>query len=244
MDSFIERLYSGVKREKKWVLVGISPFGIYRPGVPEGIKAGVDQYSELYADCLKWYEKGWCDYLAPQLYWPISQTAQAYPTLLKFWLANNPSQRHLWVGNFTSRLTEGAKGWSAKEILNQVAMSRQTGDDSGNIHFSMECLMSNSQGVTTALKSGPYANEAFVPPSPWLGGKKVEAPLLDAVSGGNAVIRSSSQLFAISYLIEGNWTSWESLSQTVTPSKPGAQYVAVVAFDRTMAASDPLIVKL
>lgn len=244
VDSFIERLYSGVKREKKWVLVGISPFGIYRPGVPEGIKAGVDQYSELYADCLKWYEKGWCDYLAPQLYWPISQTAQAYPTLLKFWLANNPSQRHLWVGNFTSRLTEGAKGWSAKEILNQVAMSRQTGDDSGNIHFSMECLMSNSQGVTTALKSGPYANEAFVPPSPWLGGKKVEAPLLDAVSGGNAVIRSSSQLFAISYLIEGNWTSWESLSQTVTPSKPGAQYVAVVAFDRTMAASDPLIVKL
>lgn len=244
VDSFIERLYNGIKKEKRWVLFGISPFGIYRPGIPETIKAGVDQYAELYADCLKWYENGWCDYLAPQLYWPINQTAQAYPTLLKFWLANNPASRHLWVGNFTSRLSENAKGWSAQEILNQIALTRKSADDAGNIHFSMESLMRNSQGISAALKAGPYAMPAFVPTSPWLGGRAPASPELDAVSGGSVVFRSKCQLFALSYLVDDSWTGWESSSQTLAPSRPGATSVAIVAFDRKMNASEPLIVRL
>jgi len=47
VDHFVESAYKTIKSEKPWVKFGISPFGIYRPGIPETIKAGVDQYDEL-----------------------------------------------------------------------------------------------------------------------------------------------------------------------------------------------------
>ena len=37
-----------IKAAKPWVKFGIAPFGIWRPGHPEGI-AGFDQYASLYA---------------------------------------------------------------------------------------------------------------------------------------------------------------------------------------------------
>jgi len=43
VNRFVERLYGEVKKTKRWVKVGISPFGIWRPGHPPGI-AGFDQY--------------------------------------------------------------------------------------------------------------------------------------------------------------------------------------------------------
>ena len=47
---------------------------------------GFDAYSEIYADSKKWLQNGWADYLAPQLYWPIAQTAQSFPVLYDWWL--------------------------------------------------------------------------------------------------------------------------------------------------------------
>ena len=47
VDGFVRSLYGSVKSAKPWVKVGISPFGIYRPNVPVGIEAGIDQYEEL-----------------------------------------------------------------------------------------------------------------------------------------------------------------------------------------------------
>ena len=58
-------MYKSVKSSKPWVRVGISPFGIWRPGVPGGIEAGVDAYEHLACDARKWLSRGWVDYLAP-----------------------------------------------------------------------------------------------------------------------------------------------------------------------------------
>jgi uncharacterized lipoprotein YddW (UPF0748 family) len=33
--------------------------------------------------------KGWFDYLAPQLYWPINQTPQAFKVLHDYWIGQN-----------------------------------------------------------------------------------------------------------------------------------------------------------
>ena len=70
------------------VKFSISPFGIYRPGHPEGMPspiAGLDPYTELYADTKLWVEEGWMDFLVPQLYWETHVAAQSYPTLLQWW---------------------------------------------------------------------------------------------------------------------------------------------------------------
>jgi hypothetical protein len=85
VDGFVSSLYSSVKARKPWVRVGISPFGIWRPGVPSGIEAGIDSYEQLAGDSRKWLKNGWVDYLAPQLYWRISPQKQSFPKLLEWW---------------------------------------------------------------------------------------------------------------------------------------------------------------
>lgn len=178
VDSFIENLYHTIKEEKPWVQFGISPFGIYRPGYPSSIRAGVDQYDELYADTLKWLREGWCDYFTPQLYWPIKQKAQSYPVLLQWWLSQNVKGRHIWPGNYTSRTSPSEGNWKPKEIVDEVDLTRELGAN-GNVHFSMIALMKNYNGVADALRGGPYAQAALPPESPWLANAKPDAPKLE-----------------------------------------------------------------
>src|SRR5690606_24010 len=98
IDAFVEQLYATVRRIKPHVRVGISPFGIWRPGHPESVR-GLDSYTELYADSRKWLRNGWADYYAPQLYWKTYAPQQDYATLLQWWSDQNPHGRHIWAGN-------------------------------------------------------------------------------------------------------------------------------------------------
>lgn len=184
VNEFVHNFYDMVKRRKKWVKVGISPFGIYRPGMPPGIQAGTDQYAELYADAKLWLENGWCDYLAPQLYWKISQTHQAYEPLLKWWILQNVKGRHIWPGNFTSRLIKEEGDWSAQEILDQINLTRTTPGAGGNVHFSFVTFAKDLKGINEMLESGPYKEPALVPESGWLSDKKPPTPTLSVLDAG------------------------------------------------------------
>jgi uncharacterized lipoprotein YddW (UPF0748 family) len=180
VNRFVERLYRETKALKPWVKVGISPFGIWRPGHPPGIQ-GFDQYAGLYADAKLWLNKGWVDYFTPQLYWPIAQEKQSYPRLLAWWAGENSQQRHLWPGLFTSR-------YPAAEIANQIKVTRQQPGATGHVHFSMKSLMRDKGGVAAALKE-LYAEPALVPASPWLGRELPAAPLAEwqPAAGGKAL---------------------------------------------------------
>ncbi len=139
VDLLVEQMYVRTKKLKPHVQVGISPFGIWRPGNPAQIK-GFDAYAKLYADAKRWLHEGWVDYFTPQLYWPIAQVPQAYPVLLDWWLGENRKQRHVWPGHYTTRGANPTGAWGVDEISNQVRASRaaKTG---GDIHFSMRPLM-------------------------------------------------------------------------------------------------------
>jgi uncharacterized lipoprotein YddW (UPF0748 family) len=168
VDRLVERLWREVKAIKPHVLVGISPFGIWRPGHPPGIQ-GLDQYAKLNADARKWLHEGWLDYLAPQLYWRIDAPAQGYEKLLGWWAAENVMGRGLWPGNYTSRVRSdpaaatSASVWEADEIIRQVGATRAQAGAGGNIHFSMKALAEDFDGVATQLAAGPYAEPALVP---------------------------------------------------------------------------------
>ena len=176
VNDFVERFYNEVKEEDPTVKVGISPFGIWRPGYPEGI-TGLDQYEHLYADARLWLNKGWVDYYTPQLYWPIEQTAQAYPRLLEWWVGENHENRHMWPGNFTSRVQRDG-GWDPQEIVNQVIVTREQEGATGNVHFSMIALLQNRQNLADLLAEGVYRRPALVPASPWLDASAPEAPVV------------------------------------------------------------------
>jgi uncharacterized lipoprotein YddW (UPF0748 family) len=168
VNRFVERLYREVKAVKRSVKVGISPFGIWRPGYPAQIE-GLDSYEEIFADSRKWLQNGWLDYLAPQLYWPIAQHAQSFPVLLKWWVSQNLMGRHIFAGDYSGRVGGASRGWPASEILTQVEATRATPGASGNIHFNMTSLMESRDGLSERLAAESYDQPALVPATPWLG---------------------------------------------------------------------------
>ncbi|HEX6913854.1 MAG TPA: family 10 glycosylhydrolase, partial [Chitinophagaceae bacterium] len=59
---------------------------------------GSSNYDDLYADIRLWLEKGWIDYVTPQLYWQIGHRLADYETLLDWW-SRNSFGRQLYIGH-------------------------------------------------------------------------------------------------------------------------------------------------
>ncbi|MCC5899408.1 MAG: family 10 glycosylhydrolase [Phormidium sp. BM_Day4_Bin.17] len=175
VNRLVRRLYEGIKAAKPQVKFGISPFGIYRPGQPPGIR-GMDQFAAIYADPKLWLQQGWVDYMAPQLYWRIDPPEQSYPHLLDWWLGQNPLGRHIYTGNYLSRLNNS--DWPVSEFLRQVDISRRANSRKslGNIFFSVKVFMENRFGVNESFRSRLYPTPALIPPMPWLDAQAPDAP--------------------------------------------------------------------
>lgn len=245
VNTFVQRLNETIKSEKPWVKFGISPFGIWRPRVPPSIEAGLDAYGELYADSRTWLQRGWVDYLSPQLYWSIEPAKQSYPVLLRWWAGENTARRHLWPGIATERI--GSKR-PASEIIRQIQITRELGRSEGHIHWSMKSLMNNQGRIATTLESGLYAQPALVPSSPWLGRGSPAQPRLAmeglkmswSQPGGGRVARWVVQL-----KFGGEWVTKilgdGETSYTVQSRVPDA--VAVTAIDRVGNAGLPAVLE-
>ncbi|RYZ21926.1 MAG: hypothetical protein EOO16_11060 [Chitinophagaceae bacterium] len=183
VNSFIANLYKEIKKEKREVKFGLSPFGIYRPGQPE-TACCFDQYDILYADAKLWLNKGWIDYFAPQLYWPITRPQQSFPVLLGWWKGENTMGRHLWPGINVGTDTSAK---NVTEVMNQLMISRgMLPDSKGVIHWSIGQVF-KSPNMANALLNGPYKREALVPASPWLDDRKPAAPVATTTRREDAV---------------------------------------------------------
>jgi uncharacterized lipoprotein YddW (UPF0748 family) len=190
VNRFVQTFDARMRSTKPWVQVGVSPFGLGKPALrPDGIK-GFSQFDELYADVELWLDKGWMDYLAPQLYWPIAQRPQAFDVLLDYWAQQNPAKRHIYSGLYTSRIDNSTRSWTVSEITDQIGIQRQRAQAdallSGHVHFSLVAIAQNRKGVADALRS-QYAVPALPPVSARV---PADTPLLAAP----AVTRSGSTL--------------------------------------------------
>lgn len=173
INEFVYGLDNLIHTAKPSLKFGISPFGIWQPGNPPGIK-GMNAYEELYADSRQWLQKGWVDYLAPQLYWPLEKPAQSFSALINWWAQQNPLKRNVYAGMATSNIGNNAT-WTAGEITRQIDATRETPGANGDIHFSMTPLMTDAGGIDEALARS-YAAPALPPASPWLDGQAPDAP--------------------------------------------------------------------
>jgi hypothetical protein len=124
VDTLIRRTSEEVHAAKPWVKFGVSPFGIYRNDEPEGVK-GLDQYTTLYSDPKKWLEKGWVDYIAPQLYWKSSSKYRPYEKLLNWWGEQNALRRHIYAGISLASIERRNGNWSVAEFEKQFNYSRE-----------------------------------------------------------------------------------------------------------------------
>jgi uncharacterized lipoprotein YddW (UPF0748 family) len=255
VNALVESLHAAIHREKPWVRFGISPFGLGRPERrPPGI-SGFSQYDKLYADVELWLANGWLDYLAPQLYWPIRQAAQAFVPLLDYWQRENTHGRHLWPGLFTSRIDASPASWLPEEILEQVALARTRGA-TGHIHFSMAALRDNRRSIADRLAAAAYPGAALVPATPWLsrGIPAVPAAALRADGGDRVELRIEAApdawLIAVWSRYGPDWRFMAlpaKAAATRLPSRIGSrplESLVVSAVDRLGVESERLSVPL
>lgn len=166
IDRFVERMYREAHAIKPTIKVGISPFGIWRPGHPPSV-AGFDAYASIYADARKWLQAGWVDYFVPQLYWRISAPQQSFPALLDWWLGENTLRRHVWPGLATYRAAGLSNGFTRNEIAEQVKLIRARPVPPGNVTFNATTTLKRDNGVLATLLP-LYEERALVPAFPWL----------------------------------------------------------------------------
>ena len=236
VDRLVQAMHQAVQRLRPGARFGISPFGLGRPDLrPPGIE-GFSQYDKLYADVERWVERGWYDYLVPQLYWAIDRAPQAFPVLLDYWRGQVGGARHMWPGLYTSAIGLPGRAWRADELLRQVELTRlrETG---GHIHFSMVALMQDRDGIATRLQQESYRTPALAPASPWLHGSVPQAPTL-------AIARDTVQILAAA---DGepafNWAVWRHVAgQWRFDVQPAAQSAVALMTSAREAVPDAVVV--
>jgi len=152
VNSLIRRASKVVKSSRPGALFGVSPFGIYSKGYPADVKAGVDQYHQLFSDPVRWMKEGSVDYLAPQLYWKDGGP-QSFSSLLAWWRGPqaNPRRVPILPGIAVDRLN--SHGWPASEIARQIRIEESTEPRStgGYILWNIGAVKANTKGVNSAL---------------------------------------------------------------------------------------------
>lgn len=163
VDDFVRRVSELSARVRPDVRFGVSPFGIWRPGYPRGI-VGLDAYAELYCDAPKWIDRGWVDYLAPQLYWPTTRPAQDFAGLLGFWQSHAAGGRTIVVGHDLSKL--GQAEFPPSEIDKQLALveAAQAHGVAGSIFFTARPLAQDDQAIRTTVVGPRWSLPAVTPP--------------------------------------------------------------------------------
>jgi uncharacterized lipoprotein YddW (UPF0748 family) len=244
VNRFVEQLYARVKQAKPHVKVGISPFGIWRPGAPGSVR-GFDAYERLYADSRKWLTEGWVDYFSPQLYWSIGAPEQSFTTLLKWWVGQNPKQRHLWPG-ISVHGPDGKR--SASEVANQLLASRREVGTDGTALWGMKALFGNRNGVADLLRSTIYTDLALVPTSPWLDRTPPSPPVLNVGSSPLKVSVTNTENVSLWALQVKRGNRWKL---QIFPGRFGGfsfdagdepDVIAVRAIDRSGNESMPTVV--
>ncbi|PZD94285.1 hypothetical protein DNH61_17895 [Paenibacillus sambharensis] len=158
INSFIRDLGTAVKRVNPGVEFGVSPFGVWRNASvdPTGsnTKAGVTAYDSMHADVRTWIRQGWIDYVMPQLYWSMANTAVRYDTLADWWAGEvKGTGVDLYIGHSPYKLGTPEVGWqSPQEIINQLVYNRKHPEIKGDVFFSAKDLRRNPLGVLDALR--------------------------------------------------------------------------------------------
>lgn len=254
IDRFIQRLYQAVKAERRRVKVGLSPFGVWRPGFPPQVKRAFDAYANLYADSRKWFEQGWLDYLAPQLYWPVKAVDPGFPSfpvLLQWWSEQNAKGRALWPG---LSLYCVAADRQAAETAGQIRYVRQTVSSSGQILWNARALAQNRGGLVSALAEQCYSQPAVVPAMAWLEQRPPRAPALRVVGERGSGLKvswdgpspDSGWLWVVQTRWDGRWQTQVLPNRQTSlhfsaQSKPDA--IAVRALSRGGQLSAPAAVE-
>ncbi|HWB24925.1 MAG TPA: family 10 glycosylhydrolase [Chitinophagaceae bacterium] len=235
-DSIIKRIHDVVLDVKPGIKFGISPFGVWRnksvDPMGSDTRAGVSNYDDLYADILLWLKKGWIDYVAPQLYWPIGHPLCDFETLVKWW-SDHTYGKQLLIGHGISNAIETRQtAWrNPAELPDEINILRSYANVQGSIYFSAKDVLLNPNGWADSLHYDYYKYPALIPPAPWIDTTAPPSPqLLQVVPGKtvqSAIVVSGSEVNKTEEVVK-NYVLYIS----TTRQGLGAHPTMIVAADR------------
>lgn len=165
VNLLIEEFSRTIRQTKPWVKFGISPFCVWRNASkdPRGSETFVQQtnYDDLFADILLWMDRGWIDYVTPQMYYPTTNKNANYDKVLSWWSnLTQPDKFHLYCG---------LSMWNeTPELQYEIARQREMPDKvQGTFFWSTRVFMQNKKGLNQVLQADEYRYPALVPPMPW-----------------------------------------------------------------------------
>ena len=225
VDSIILAISKVIKEENKFVRFGISPFSVWRnqDKDPRGSdsRAGQTNYDDLYADILLWLEKGWIDYVTPQLYLEIGHDKIAYEKLLDWW-SKNAYGKHIYIGHGIYRVDEksSVKWKNPAELPNQLTLLRATPAVQGSIYFSSKSFDRNPNGWNDSLQNNYYKYPALLPPMKWISDEKPASPVVNRVSKHDNTISftvkpGNSKTVPLKYFVVYRFPAGRSISALV-----------------------------
>lgn len=175
VDSIILALANTIKKTKPWVKFGISPFGVWRNADKDArgsnTKAGQTNYDDLYADILLWLQKGWIDYVAPQLYWEFGHKAAPYEVLIDWW-SKHTYGKHCYIGLGIYRAGSNDAWKDSTQLPRQIKLLRNTANIQGMIFFSSKTFNKNPNGWNDSLNFNYFKDAATIPEMNWMQKRK------------------------------------------------------------------------
>lgn len=163
VDDLVKQVYRTIKDIDASVAFGISPMGIWKNSTSDSAGSatkGSEGYYTVYGDAKKWVEKGWVDYIVPQIYWEQGNAYADYETLVKWWSdVVEGTGVKLYIGQGVY------KDSVAKEITEELRVNENYHVD-GSFFFSLRDLLNNRQGCCDALKEYYKEEPEVVIPNP------------------------------------------------------------------------------
>ena len=161
VNDLIKQVYRTIKKADSSVEFGISPMGIWKNSTSDpygSATRGTEGYYSVFGDAKTWVEKGWVDYIVPQIYWEQGNAYADYETLVKWWSdAVKGTGVELYIGHGIY------KDVVASEIEEQLKVNEKY-NVSGSFFFSLRDLLNNRQGCADAVKA--YYEEVDKPEVP------------------------------------------------------------------------------
>ncbi|MDZ7797871.1 MAG: family 10 glycosylhydrolase [Candidatus Marinimicrobia bacterium] len=258
INLLVQSVMDSINEVKPWVKWGISPFGIYKPNIPEGI-TGMNAYATLYCDPLAWLQDGSVDYLTPQCYWPFGG-GQDYGKLIPWWAEQTQRYgKHLYPGQAMYRAwtTDFPRG----EIPRQIRLNRKTENCDGSVFFTANDFYDNHKNTIDSLRQNLYRYPSLWPVMSWKDSVPPAAPQnIEYIveTGGSKTLNWQAPAYtdpldsALAYVVYRAPFPLEEASpmkyvkdiqfhrdQSFRDSDPGMYYYKITALDRNKLESVP-----
>lgn len=167
VNKMVQAVHNDIKNYDSSIAFGISPTSVWANKSSNALGSDTkayESYNAIYADSRKWALENWVDYIAPQVYTEIGNSAADYKTVVDWWsdtLKNSKTKLYIGLADYKCSGVASTSPWyNGKAIKASMDYNRSVSKVEGEIHFRYKFLLAND--VNSVIKTA-YANSYSAP---------------------------------------------------------------------------------